>query len=319
MTKEDAIQKIVDYLLRNTDKMTSQGLFNGKAGLSISLFMAYGYLQDEQLEDKAYDLFQESLIAQTPDLSFESGLAGVGYALLYLIENKYVDADFDEIFAEQYERIIKINIEKDPLRLLNSMQLIYFLTKVSGIKKEEKRIGEMMQKIFEGLELFLAIQFCDFTDIQYINDKVAVLNIYKTYLKLIDYAGYPNFSRLVLEDYAALYRKGMIVSTVETGYYLNRLTEKYHIKGYEDVINDNKKFGIKNIFPSTLSLRERIDLAKLVNNEEIDLFSEFEHIKNDKIIKDLLNKVDEKTHPLGYGAGLGRFLIYCVDKNIELL
>jgi hypothetical protein len=327
MNRKEKIRKIADQILQNVGKTGSTGLYNGKAGLSLSLFMAAEYLQDEHIEDTAYRLFQESLVIQKNDAGFENGLSGIGYALLYLLENGYVEADFDEILGIQYKVIIQSfeNIEKDPLRLLNSMQVIYFLSKVSGIKKEDNRIQEIITKIFEGVELFLAVQFHDFVDIHYANRKADVLNIFATYLKLVDYSGYIHFSRLLLENYAALYRKNRIVSSVESGFYLGKIVEKHNITGYEDIINENINHGINNILTSPLSLKEKIDFAKItdgIKQKEVksdDILSGIENLNIDAVIQDLLKTGDEKFFPFGYGSGLGRLLIYYINKQTELL
>ena len=217
------------------------------------------------------------------------------------------------------------NIEKVPLMLLKSLQIVYFLSKVSYIKEEDKRVHEIIKKIFEGIELYLTVQFYDFVDTRYINKKLDVLNTYKTYLKLVDYSGYTHFSRYLLEDYVALYRKGKITSSLEVGFYLSRITGKYNIKEYEDVINENINNSINNIYLDALSLKERIDFAKIINDikykkiNEFDLLQEIENMNEDKVILSLLKTIDEKSFPFGYGAGLGRLLIYRINKQIELL
>jgi len=327
MPQKETIRKIAEKLLQDAGKATSTGLYNGKAGLSFALFITASYLQDEQIEDEAFNLLKESIVIRNQDLSFETGLAGIGYTLLCLIENKYLDANFDEIFGEQYEMIIKgfETIEKYPMKLLNSLKVIYFLSKVNHIKREDNRTGKIIQKIFEGLELFLIVQFQDFTDIHYINKKEKVLNIYKTYLQLVDYSGYIYFSNSVLEDYAVLYRKGRIVSSLETGFYLRNIATKHDISSYDDVIAENIKNGMNNIYVDMLSLKERIDLAKIVSSvkskddKEYDRLLYFENLRKGMEIKDLLKMVDKKSYPLGYGAGLSRFLIYCVNQQFELL
>jgi len=327
MIQENNIQKIAEFMLQNIDMVSLAGLYNGKAGISLSLFLASGYLQDEHLEDIAYRLFQESIIIKNYDMGFENGLTGIGYVMLYLIENKQLEADFDEIFGIQYETIIKSfeNIEKDPVRLVNSLQAIYFLSNASKIKKGDVRIQKIIKKIFEGLELFLTVQFQDFADINYINKKVEILTIYMIYLKLIVFSGYSYFSHSLLENYAALYRKGRIVSSLETGFYLKKVADKYNIFEYDDVINENLCSGIKNLYPKTLSLKERIDLTKITNNikcegiKESDFIPHIESMQNEKIIQNLLKTIDEKSSPFGYGAGLGRLLIYYVNEQVELL
>lgn len=327
MIKKEVIRKIAEQIEQNSGKTSSTGLYNGKAGLSISLFIAAEYLLNEQLEDIAYRLLQESLIIKSNDVSFENGLAGIGYTLLYLIENKYLEADFDEIFGSQYETIIKNfeNIEKEPSRLINSLQIIYFLSRVCRIKKEDNRIQEIIKKFFEGLELFLTVQFQDFADIRYIGKKLGILNIFKTYLKLVDYSGYNYFSRSLLENYSGLYRNGRVISSLGAGFYLSKIVSNYNIKECEDVVNENISSGLKNIFPKTLSLKERIDMSKIINNldsknvKEFDLLPELKNIHIDIVIRNLLMAIDGEFFPFGYGAGLSRLLIYCVNKQTELL
>lgn len=254
MKQQVTVANIADFILQEYKKYTrSAGLYNGKAGLSLSLFIASEYLQDEKMEDIAYDLIKESLVIKQTDCRFETGLAGIGYALLFLIENKYLDAEFDDLFGEQYEAIIKgfDKIEQDPVRLVNSLKDIYFLSKVGKIKKDD-RIEVAIKKIFEGCELFFTVQSHDFTDIHYVGKKMQILNIYNIYLKLVDHVGHAHFSPSLLETYASLYRSGKIASFFETGYYLNRITGKYSIEGYEDCICENIDNGLKNSYPNTL-------------------------------------------------------------------
>ena len=93
MIPSTTIIKAANLIARNAVSLSTNGLYNGKAGFSLSLFAASGFLQDNELEDTAYKLFLESLITSKNDLSFENGLSGIGYVILYLIENKYVEAN----------------------------------------------------------------------------------------------------------------------------------------------------------------------------------------------------------------------------------
>jgi len=328
MTQKETIKYLADKILTECVKAHSPSLYNGKAGYALSLFIASGSLREKQMEEKALILMQEALIVNIGDLSFEDGLAGVGYVLLYLIENRYLEADFDEIFSLQYKQIIHIlnRIDKEPLQLLRLYRVIYFLTKVRYVKvKDFSRIQASIKKIFEGLELFLMIQFNDFADLQYINKKEEVLDIFKTCLKLIDYSDYSDFSRIIIDDYATLFRKGKIVSSLEIGYYLQNIAEKNNMKGYEDVIHENIYYGTKHIYSCTLSLKESIELEKSayrVKNEAINEFeklSDMQGMNIEKMIRHFEKTADRNCNPFGYGAGLARLLIYLTDKNIELL
>lgn len=186
MIHEKTIRQLAGYILQHADSVRTLGLYNGKAGLALSLFEVSRYLQDEKIEDKAFNLLQESLLGRTNDCSFENGLSGIGYVLLYLMENQWVDADFDEMFADKYEKIIGSfdDIDKEPDKLLNSLKMIYFLSSVKKLKPGDRRVDEIIQKIVEGVELYLSVHFFDFEDIHYINDKTTVLKIFTAYLKI---------------------------------------------------------------------------------------------------------------------------------------
>ena len=328
MTQKESIQNLTDCLLQKTGEVRATGLYDGKAGLSLSLFIASGYLQDERAEDRAYSLLQESLVVTGSNLSFETGLSGIGYALLCLLENDCIEADFDDIFGRQYKALIHSleTIEKDPERLLQSLQTIYFLAKARSVKPDDSdRIQAIIKKIFEGVELFLTLQFHDFTDIHYISKKANVLQIYRTYLKLVDYAGYAHFSRFLLDNYATLYRRGRIAGSLETGFFLNRLTGRYKVGGYEDIIGDHISYGIKNVYPVTLSMREGIDLAKVMDNMQREAtpkdaaLSNLIHHRLESVILYLQKTKEQDFTVSGYGAGLARLLIFYVNRDIELL
>ena len=328
MTNTEMVKFISEHILQKINKADSNGLYNGKAGLALSLFIASEYLKDEKMEDTAYDLLMESLLDLNNNLSFEDGLAGIGYSLLYLIENNYLEADFDDVFGNQYIKIINnfSKIDQYPQILLKTSNVIFFLSKAENVKKDDTgRIRMIQRKFFEGLEFYLTIQFYDFADIHYTNKKVEVMNYYNTYLKLVDYSGYSNFSRTLLEDYSVLYRKGKIVSSLETGYYLNRITIRNCINSYDDVINENINSGIKNYYPDTLSLKGKIDWLKMNNTSQSDqnkasgLSPDILDIYSEDAVNQLTRMKDGSFQPFGYGSGLGRLLIFCVDENIELL
>lgn len=268
MESTDMIRKLTDYLLLSKYQVDFSGLYNGKMGIALGLFEAARYLHDDTIEDEAFNLLQESLLTKNKDVSFENGWSGIGYTLLYLIEEKFIDADFDEIFKEHSEEIIERfeKIDKQPDFLLSSMKVICFLIKLSMIRKDDQRMNSIVKKIFQGLELYLSIQFFDFKDIRYINNKTNVITIYESYLKLVDYSDYHDYSISLLNAFTNLYRNDRIASSLPVGYYLDRILSRGHIYGYEDIINSNLNSGIKNIKSDVLSLEQQIDFINLVGN-----------------------------------------------------
>ncbi len=323
MNSEIVIRKTVDDLLLNASLVNLSGLYNGKAGIALALFEAARFLQDDKIEDKAFELFQECLVRPTNDYSFENGLSGIGYALIYLMIHKFIDADFDEIFKEQCEKIISDleNIDKNPEKLLASLKTTYFFSILKRVHYEDTRVSQIVEKIFQGTELYLSLQFFDWKNIHYINRKVDVLQTYETYLKLIDYTEYANFSSYLINSYADLYRGGRIPSSLLTGYYLNNIMTQNNTTQYRDVIENNINYGLKDIHPSLLSLEQRIDLKKIIEN--INMVEGDEDIVGIDCFGGNFEKIKRTVRPnhlyYGYQYGLSRYLIYLVNKKTILL
>lgn len=327
MIQKETIQIIASLLMKNAGKVNMTGLDNGKAGLSLSLFMAAEYLHDEKMEDIAHQLLMESLIIPNADAGFENGLSGIGYAMLLLMDKKYLEADFDDVFGKQYEIIIRIleKIENVSNSFLYYFQTVYFLSKIERVKKGDKRVKDIIRKLIEGIEWLLTVQFHDFENINFSRKKLDILCLYNAWLKLVSYSGYSNFSHSLIDIYGSLYQKGCIINSLEMGYYLKKIAFKYNIDRHDCIINENIRNGVKNIRLDRLSLRERIDIAKILSDlnyrdfHEHQLLPEINALHTDKGLLDLIVATPETFSPLGYGAGIGRLLIYFVDKQTELL
>lgn len=319
MINEVTIRKITNHLILNASSVKSSGLYNGKAGIALALFEVARFLQDDEIENKAFDLFQECLVRPANDYSFENGLSGIGYALIYLITNKFINADFNEIFKEQSEKIINDldNIDKHPDKLLSSLKTIYFLSVLKSIHYEDIRLNQIIEKIFQGTELYLSLQFFDWKSINYINRKANVLQTYETYLKLIDFARYPHFSNYLMDSHAGLYRSGRIASSLSIGYYLGSILKLNNLTQYQDLIDSNINFGLKNIHPNLLPLDQKINLISIIENigtsyGDYSLISIDLHGQNFENLK----RAVRHNHPhYGYQYGLARYLIHFVNKK----
>ena len=327
MTQPVSIRKLVDYLLLNACSVNSSGLYSGKAGMALALFEAGRYLQDENIDNQAFDLFQEALVTKNEDIGFENGLAGVGYILLYLTENGFVNADFNEIFNDQCEKIIEgfQDIDKMPDRLLISSKVIYFFAELNRTKNEDTRIKSIIEKIFQGIELYLSMQFFDWNNLLYINSKSDVLKMYETYLQLVDYSGYKYFSRSLLDSYAELYRNNRIASSLPIGYYLRNIVAKNNPAGYEDVINNNINNGLKSIYPPSLNLSELFSIAKVLARVCNSCLDKGAQIAIAKSTESNLRQQEEiekeivKRNSLHFALpDAVRYLAFCANKNAPI-
>ena len=92
MISDTTIRKLVDYISLNACSVNSSGLYNGKSGISLALFETAKCLQDTEIEDKAFSLFQESLISVSSNLAV-SNIRNRTYTNceVYLIDYGYGD------------------------------------------------------------------------------------------------------------------------------------------------------------------------------------------------------------------------------------
>ena len=300
MISDTTIRKLVDYISLNACSVNSSGLYNGKSGISLALFETAKCLQDTEIEDKAFSLFQESLIRKTNDYGFENGMSGIGYVLIYLITNKLIDADFEDLFGDQREAIIKHfeNIDKQPDKLIVSYKIIFFLFVLDKLQKQDERIYSIIEKIFQGLELYLSLQFFDWKNVYYINSKDYVLQMYEAYLKLVDFCNYKYFSKSLMDSYVSLYSEG-----------------------FNDVIRDHIRYGQKNINPAILFLDQKINLTGIIENADENRVK-IQRIEMD-LFEESLERIKRMVRPncihVGYQYGLARYLGFCANKKFPLL
>jgi hypothetical protein len=311
------LRKLTDFILLNAYSVSSTGLYNGKAGMSLCLFEVARATEDEQLEEHAFELLQEALLSKNTDVDFENGLSGIGFVFRYLIDKEFIDADFEEMFGEQTQKILDELEKRKPksLQLLVSIKMIYFLSDLNRVKPNVKVFGAM-RSIFEAVELYLSIQFSDFKAINYRNNKQDVMTLFEDYLRLVSYARYTDFLPSLLTVYAELYRQGKIASSLIVACYLDKICSNNSIFEFNDVISNNKGYGLKNTKLELLSLHQCAELYQLLKtNHDVDhkIMDTFEMALFGKEGSDfeqsILKMIPKNTFLAGYGDGVARLLM----------
>jgi len=122
-------QQIINTLLLNASFIDNIGLMHGKMGISIFLFQLARQTKNQIYEDYAGELIDEiyeEITTNTP-VDFENGLAGIGWGIEYLVQNKFIEADTDVVHSESNERIFQelIYITLNKKRLLDTDYLAY--------------------------------------------------------------------------------------------------------------------------------------------------------------------------------------------------
>lgn len=111
----ERLRKIVDYLLLSSPYMHDIGLFHGKMGVVIALYLYSAKYRDELISDYAWDLLQhiyDNINSNMP-IGLEYGLAGIGYGTTILYKHGLVDCDLNSILVDVDSKIM----EHDPRRI----------------------------------------------------------------------------------------------------------------------------------------------------------------------------------------------------------
>lgn len=317
------LHKLIDYVLLNAYSVNSTGLYNGKAGLSLCLFEIAKILKDESIEEHAFELLQEALLSKNEDISFENGLSGIGFTLLYLINNLFIEADFDELFQDKVTKIMA-NINKTDLltdQVISLLPIVYFLQEANNRKKNDVNT-EYIKKIIDHAGKSISAKFLNFGTQQKTFFKFLVVKAYQAYLKVVCFSGYNHISGSLLNQYCDLYTTGKIASSFTTAYYMNLIAIQQQNDTYRKVASEEMKYAVQNIYPGTMSLSQKIDLLYLlhpIKQKYNILIQEIEnsiiHTPGLNIEKSILQSINPQSFIAGYETGIARLLLYQAFKD----
>jgi hypothetical protein len=128
------IRETIDLLLLNAYSVEQSGILDGKVGISLTLFELSRYFNDEKFENHAFDLLQEALAHDVKGYNFATGQSGLAYAVSYLINNKFIDADYFELFGERHNAIIK-TIKTLKYKFSNGLDYTYHLFFIHSLRQ----------------------------------------------------------------------------------------------------------------------------------------------------------------------------------------
>jgi len=177
----DFNQNTINTLLLNSSFINNIGLMHGKMGISIFFFHLARQTKNQIYEDYAGELIDEiyeEITLDTP-LDFENGLAGIGWGIEYLVQNKFIEADTDEVLEEFDNLIFKELIYNTPkeIGLLNGIVGIgaYFLKRVQPAIPKGKNLASNDEKIITLTNKQTLIHLIDEIERQTQDFSVAIL------------------------------------------------------------------------------------------------------------------------------------------------
>lgn len=316
--KKQMIKEITDYILLNAFSVDSSGLYNGKAGLSLALFQVSRVFGSREIEDYAFDLLQESLLTKCKGIMFEKGLSGIGYVLLYLLNNKYIEGDFFDLFADNHMKIIdgiKIIEKVSDIEALSYLSLVYYLHGLEAVKENGENVKNI-NKILNRVESWLNKNFSTLESKVSETSKTDVLFIFSKYLKTINDCD-AKVSLPILEKYAKLYKDNVFSSNIFIGVYLYNIGGKFN-SSFRNMGMEHCQHAKKSLYYESLSLSQKIDIAfisrrngnildNFYKNVEKDIFSFNMQMLEDNILLEM----DTSSNLIaGYKTGLSRLISY---------
>ena len=311
--KEPSIKQLLEAILLNAGSIDSINLNDGKLGLSLCLFEVAKYLNDESAEDAAFTLLQEVLALRQKGKAVKP--MEIGFVLLYLIENRLIEADFDDLFGEEKERLLKsISVIKP----YSATHLIFipFLSLLYNLNNVEL-VCQLMVKILDGAALSLEQQFNQMQANRFMPNLQTCENAFENYLRssslLDDYVISPH----VLEHYEKLYLQERIPNRFTTGFYIEKLfPENERLRSFGKSI---QAYAAQNIYPDILSLSQRINLLYLLKQEESIYKVQIQQLEkrmfnNDISMyeKQIARMIPLNKSTIAYEAGIARLLLYWI-------
>ena len=120
-----------ELILKHLDKVKTPGLFYGKMGIALFYYKLSQQLGDIKYEETADTLIDEIFatlqkVALQPD--FENGLAGIGWGIEFLVQNRFLDANTDDVLSDIDDKIFQHIIQTEELPVTFNMGLLGYAT-----------------------------------------------------------------------------------------------------------------------------------------------------------------------------------------------
>ena len=310
---------MANYIKIMSSGLNSPGMFEGRSGLSVCLFEISRFLKEKSIENYAFKLLKQSLLSNTKDISIDYGLSGVGFALHYLIENKFVQADFNELFHDKHLHIIDKTSKLDNKNMSENDMLKYL------------KLNLYISRIYNGKDSS-AIQSFNHSCLSYFSSKweraykkqktidIEDLNI--KWRKLLSYMSLKKESidPTLFKYYKLFQNQGLVKSDpfiIYHTFHLSNATEGRHInsdyliKQHIHLLQAGIYNWFSNFAPPLANCPEIRDC--FMENFNVDSESTLE-----KNIKGLIR--NDISNPLSLNSGIGRVILqllfcYLPDKT----
>lgn len=176
------LQKIANILTLNVDNISDVGLLNGQMGIVIFYYNYSRISQNKLYSDIADELFDSvyKKVNSLKDVSFDKGVIGIAWGIRYLIRNKFVEGNPDEVLPEIEDVLFKQYINDSQSQIPLSAMGMYIHSMIidgADVDKIDHLIFTILNK-YDYYFLGLSNKSKPFT---YINSSLFVLSILRKF------------------------------------------------------------------------------------------------------------------------------------------
>lgn len=109
---EKELKDLLRYGVLRAEELENPGLYNGKLGMII-LFYEYSRYSGDGLYEQFADEIMDTVLELPESLSFHfsDGLTGIGWGIAYLLKEKFIEGDIDDILSEVDMKLKKIDTD----------------------------------------------------------------------------------------------------------------------------------------------------------------------------------------------------------------
>lgn len=322
-----AQQKTIDFILLNLYSLADVSLYWGKAGVSLTLFELARYTKNEIYEDYGYELLREILVYDVKSKTLASGSAGIGYLLQYLIKFQFIDADYNELYAEKHQEVLKEIYDNAENLTYNKFDFADYLFFVGffaeGIQDDEKeKLKDII--LFNILNNFLFYEIEDYLKPGQINDFYNYSSKVLSICNIIDFEKEDLVRILakIIRVHLTLSKADIICDVPEFGMNMLICGIKNNYKNIIELGQQYIKSSMQNLHLGNLDFKQKIDVAfRLFYIYGLDhrldyrsnvykLISYWSDKDIDTYENNIYRSICTGTFPkIGYGEGLSRLLL----------
>lgn len=123
------------YGMLRFEGLENPGLYDGKLGMAI-IFYEYSRYSGDSLYEALADEIMDSILELSNVLSgdFANGLTGIGWGIVYLCREHFIEGDIDDILSDVNNRLKQFLVEK---RICESDYTKYVIIRNNYVNQEQ--------------------------------------------------------------------------------------------------------------------------------------------------------------------------------------